>query len=120
MSTLARNKVSIRDLNTPVNICARVVTKDDRGGVSYSYPVATWPNVFAKVRSVPVTELSAGGTLISALKHKVTIRYRDGVVPGMQVMNLISNTPMYVQVVNDIDSQHIWLELTCVETEPVA
>jgi head-tail adaptor len=117
MSLPGGKPISIKKLTVPCTIQSRTEIKDDRGGVSYGW-VDVWPNVWCYIYSKPISALTAGGTVLSAWRHDVKCRWRDGIVQGMRIVNLRTHTHLYIQSIDDIDFKHDWLSMICVEADP--
>jgi SPP1 family predicted phage head-tail adaptor len=99
-------------LRDRVKIKQRVEGLDSFGGSSESF--TTLATVWARVIPITGTERHAADQPEAVLSHTVTMRYRTGIVPELQLE--VENGPtLDVFSVNNVDRRNDELELNCVE-----
>jgi hypothetical protein len=124
-ASTALPKVNIGDLVIPVAVEQRNtgIETDSGGGVSYTTGWNTlFPRVFVGDKVRVFNSIAADGTLMNAVRHTITMRYRLGILEGMRLTKLAGldvGRHWYIQAVDDVGGFHRWLSLTCIETEPV-
>lgn len=102
----------------PMRLEQRTNVKDDRGGVTPTWTQVGVNDIFVKVTAKPLVGLGQiGGTLVSAVRHQVQMRYRNGVVPGMRLNNFTYGKVLYIQDAYDATGEQIELTCECTEVE---
>lgn len=108
--------MTIGDLRDVVTIQAPGTTQDAIGE-----PVAGWTDFVtlrAGVRDLSGRELIAANAVQSQITTKVTIRFRNGVLPAMRV---VRGADVYViESVLNPSGKRDWLVLMCVKGRPDA
>jgi SPP1 family predicted phage head-tail adaptor len=102
--------MKIADLRDVVTIQAPGVAQDEIGE-----PVAAWTafaSVRANVRDLTGRELFAAQAVQSQVTTKVTIRFREDVLPSMRVMR--GAEAFTIQDVMNTTGRRDWTELLCV------
>lgn len=107
----------IGELSIPCTLERRHPSQDARGGVPLG-DAARWDVITSEIwvrdRATPRSVLVADGTFVFAIEHRITLRYRPGVLPGMR-LTAYDGAHWYIQTVSDPDGQKTWLLLTCTE-----
>jgi SPP1 family predicted phage head-tail adaptor len=86
--------------------------QDSMGGTNISTNVL-FANVWASVEALNGTDKFAAHEFVSEVSHQIVIRYRCGVVAGMQV--LFKGRQLQIQAVQNPDGRNKMLLLQCIE-----
>lgn len=89
-------------------------TDDGYGGI-----VETWVDVatvWAAVEPLTGRERYEAQQVQSDLSHKVTMRYRPGIMPQMRLV--LKDRPLDIVAVINVEERNRWLELLCREVVP--
>jgi SPP1 family predicted phage head-tail adaptor len=115
--------VRIGQLDRQVTIQMRSEVLDEFGQRSLVWTDAA--TVWANIRTVSGRDQEQALAVETALTHTVAIRYRiDFALPSKaNLMRLRYRTPageriLNVEALRDLDEDHDWLILSCVETSP--
>ncbi len=108
----------IGQLDTVCDVESKSFAPDAQGGMDYAGVWTTvYPMVWIKDDPRALSAVVANGTLVSAIQHRVTMRWRTGVLPGMR-LNLGDDRYLYIQTVVDEGNRRRWLLLGCSEMAP--
>src|ERR1035441_7296099 len=103
------------NLRYKVNILAQSEANDDSYGEQGYAPIAT--NVCADVQDLRGFELIRAQKLAAKSTHYVTIRYRAGLLAGMQLLFQGTRTFHIWAVQDEFTPRKVWMALYCEELE---
>lgn len=92
------------------------IQKESRGGDSGGGFEENWTDVatrWAGVRPVTGRERETGMQLEAQVTHIVTMRYLDGLNPGMRI--LLKGRALNIRRVLNLEERNRWMELQCEE-----
>ena len=99
------------ELNRRVTLQVRSSTQDTYGQALDTW--TDWATCWAKIDQLSGNEMVVAQAVNAALTHKVTIRYRPGVLASMR---LLYGTRIFnIGSVVEPETAHVSLELTCGE-----
>lgn len=107
--------INVGELTEQVQIVELVETGQSESGQTAQTPTVRW-QPWAKVLTLAGRKIEQARAVVALATHEVTIRYRPGVTPHMQVF-LAGGRTLNIEHVNDVESAHVALILTCVEVK---
>lgn len=99
------------ELNRRITLQTRTSTQDTYGQAQDTW--TDWATCWAKIESMSGNEMVAAQAINAELTHKVTIRYRPGVLASMRL--LYGDRIFNIGSVVEPEAAHVSLELTCGE-----
>ena len=95
-----------------INIQQQVTPQDEYGEANKTFTDA-YTSISASIDSINGKEFFSGDKYSSEISHKITIRYKSGILPKMRVE--FGSRHFDIKYTTNFEERNIFLELNCKE-----